>query len=497
MKLLVLVLAACGGEEETTAVPAGEPLPGYVRSYTADARILGHEEGQPGIEWVDGLLLGRGDADGDGVNDVIVVDEADWADDGQGEAAVLLFAGPIAPGDASVEDGLPLLVDTAHTDARVWNAAWAGDVDGDGLDELLACADGHDLFGDPYLYLAHGPFDGPLDAADADLRLPLDEYDGAPIAYEPPRRALDGGRDADGDGLDDILVAEPDRPVDGATGAVYLLRGPATGLASVLDADLVVAGTAAAEHAAAMGALLVGDLTGDGLPDLAVIAEADGGAEALVAVLSAADDGQRTLDDRDAALRGLTPGWWLGMTSAELDGDGLDDLVVAEPDRVPSRVGLYPGPLAGELQADDHRAWAFDDSGIGRVDWFYTGRALDAGGDLDADGWPDLLLGTEDYNGFSLWSNSAYRGEGATFACTRLDDGCTGVEDADLRMAGFDFGTFGHQVVHVGDVSADGIDDLLVGAPLSDDSSFTLGNGAAYLWFGRPDFADELMALAR
>ncbi len=114
----------------------------------------------------------------------------------------------------------------------------------------------------------------------------------------------------------------------------------------------------------------------------------------------------------------------------------------------------------------------------------YAGRAVSGAGDVNGDGFDDLLIGAPraDLNGASsgvayLVFGGATVGSGGTVALGALNgsDGfrLTGVAAGDQA---------GRAVSGAGDVNGDGFDDLLIGAPYADPN--VTYSGAAYVVFG-------------
>jgi hypothetical protein len=138
--------------------------------------------------------------------------------DGGAEDAGAVY---VARGPATVDMNSPVaeLVGEGEGDRLGTSVAVAGDVDGDGFQDLLAGAPGRDEGGEDAgaAYLVFGPILGEIAAADADVRV----VGGAPFDFLG--HAAAGVGDVDADGFPDVLVGAPFR--DGlapSSGAAYL-----------------------------------------------------------------------------------------------------------------------------------------------------------------------------------------------------------------------------------------------------------------------------------
>jgi hypothetical protein len=301
------------------------PVGGDVALVDAAWRIEGAQVG----DWLGYAAAGVGDPDGDGYDDLLVGARG-WSDvaDNAG-AAWLLRGGPEGP--QPLAEGV-MIFGVHERDFAGCAVDGPGDLDGDGLDDLLVGARGEDSGGGAFVFL--DAITGPRG---------LDSADGMLLGEEPYDYAgwsLAGPGDVDADGYDDLLVGAYGR--DGwmsATGAAYLVYGRGreawVGLEGLVQADASYDGERSQDHAgwAVAGP---GDVDGDDRPDLLIGAPgADLGEDNSGTVYLLLDPGEGSQDLEDAALRlrgesGETAGTALAPT-VDHDGDGLPDLLLGLP----------------------------------------------------------------------------------------------------------------------------------------------------------------------
>ena len=355
----------------------------------------------------------------------------------------------------------------------------AGDLDGDGLGDLIAGATEHDPFGaEP----PTGP--GRVEI----LRGPLGEGSARDLAASPAELTILGPRlgdafgatvlaaDLNGDGALDLVAsarngAGPDGSRPGA-GAVHVLFGPLTFGAprdlALSPAEVVVHGAAGSGFQAGdeLGlALAVGDLNGDGRADLAMGAPYQDGVgvvHVLFGPLSAGTVLDLASDSADFTLRGRGGRLGLHVAIGDLDGDGLDDLAASAP------FAPRPGPggaansgevavLLGPLPTGGSRDLALSPADLLLLGEAGTqlGHGL-AAGDLSSDGAADLALG----RGEGLEAVRVFFGPLPAGPVVDLE-----LAAPDLLVMQPSWGVhFGEWTVKIADASGDGRPDLLAGS---------------------------------
>jgi hypothetical protein len=312
------------------------------------------------VRYVD---VGRvpGDVNGDGWSDFVV----GWGGTAETPRGTFgLFFGSTSPDDAA-----DLVFEAPDAPAWLGPLVPAGDVNADGYADLLAPAgDAEDVAGAVFVFFGGA---SPDTSADLALRLSTPE---ANVPYAA------GVGDIDGDGYDDmvvILVADVAEGIESQAFA-YLGGGSPDGLP-----DLTY--TPPVRYSTWWRAAGTGDVNGDGYADF--VLAAPGGRVANVYFGGAAPDAAEDLrlqgsDRRDEFGSALA-------AAGDANGDGYADFLVGahwdtSAGPASGRAYLFLGGAAPDAAADLFVG--------GTREWDLMGHAV-AAGDIDADGYSDLIVG--------------------------------------------------------------------------------------------------------
>ncbi|MBI4508485.1 MAG: FG-GAP repeat protein, partial [Deltaproteobacteria bacterium] len=343
----------------------------------------------------------------------------------------------------------------------------AGDVNGDGYDDVIISADAYDNGeedeGAAFVYLGSASGLGSSPAWQIESNQ----------AFTYLGFHVNGAGDTNGDGYDDVVVTSSH---DG-NGKLDLYfgspSGPATSPAWTIDAGV---GSLSSYYSIGYHVSKAGDVNGDGFDDLLVGAWTGPGTSIQF---------QNTVLGFYGGPSGLSsgPAWtvragqydsmfgYRHSGAGDVNGDGFDDVIVGDlmysnGQSTEGKAFLYLGSRTG---LGTVVAWTAESNQVNGV----FSRDVSAAGDVNGDGFDDVLIGGDNYDGSTDSSGWAflYLGSASGLGAS-----------PDWKERGSQAGSyFGDSVASAGDINADGLDDVLVGAKLYSNGEEHEGQVSLYL----------------
>ncbi len=354
-----------------------------------------------------------------------------------------------------------------------WRAAPAGDVNGDGIQDVIVGAPSYDgiagFAGRAYLF--HGPFNGDINAADADAIISAQAF-GDNLGF-----SVASAGDVNNDGFDDIIVGARSSDANGIqSGRVYLFYGPISGSLADTDADAIISGAAFDEVGRSVAG--VGDLNGDGFGDILIGSDIAGGSfQGQAFLFNGPLSGERDASSADAIITGSFPNESLGAwvaSAGDVNNDGVQDIIVGAP-RFPlngadtGRAYIFYGPVAGSMIATEADVIIFGE----QINDGFGGSVASAG-DVNGDGVADVIVGADQL--FNEGTGKAYVFYGPL-------SGSIQAANANAILIGqVAQDLFGVSVSGAGDFNGDGFADVIVGA--WDNRGGGVRSGRGYTFFG-------------
>jgi len=412
-------------------------------------------------------VAGAGDVNGDGFADVLV---GAFGGGYEKSGEVLLYYGS--------RTGIPKLPSWRFT-CTVAQAEFGhqvegvGDVNGDRFDDFVV---GSTYYSEPMkkgptggAFLFLGGTNGPGSKPDWEM---IGEEPGSKTGF-----AVAAAGDVNGDGFADVLVGawnQTNRSGANLTqGRVSLFGGSANGLSRVPiwqpGGEKIESNYGYAVHG-------IGDVNGDGFADVAVGSygfEAEQLNAGRVYVYYGGPSGPSLVPDW--TVTGVHAGQILGnalFEAGDVNGDGFDDLLVGangtiHPEFGEGMVLVFHGGRGGlGLKA----AWTFEAD----RPRFYVGHSVATAGDVNGDGFADVVVSA--FNG-----GQTIVEEGVALVFQGSREGLSRVMNWS-HSGGQARGGYGSAVRPGGDIDGDGYDDLLVGQTYYSGS--IPNQGRAYVHYG-------------
>ena len=421
--------------------------------------------------WIYSCVAGAGDVNGDGYADVLVGRSVPV-----GRLRVprrrLGRRGRPSPASAA-----------ARLEYGGWSVAGAGDVNGDGYDDVIVGAPTWFTVEveDGAAFVFHGGASGIVDGNPdtAAAQLESDQENGL-LGY-----SVAGAGDVNGDGYSDVVVGAPlydagDGPVEGAAfvfhGGPPGIEGGGPGSA----ATQLVGGQAQA----ALGQKVAGagDVNGDGYADVMVSVQ-NGPSSNAALIYQGSPAGIPNGTPLSAATSLVeNQNVWSDMAAAgDVNGDGYGDVILgAEFHDAGQENEGAAFVFHGSAQGISDGGFATAATRLESNQAFAVLGSVASAGDVNGDGFGDVIVGAWGYSAGQALEGGAFVFHGSASGIQGHDPAtaaaCIESDQADAHL--------GRSVASAGDVNGDGFADVIVGAQQYDAAHFS--DGAAFVFHGSP-----------
>lgn len=396
------------------------------------------------------------------------------------------------------------------------SVSYAGDVNGDGIDDVIIGAwgadpNGNTNSGSSYVVFGNsGGFTSTLELSSLDGSngfiingVAENDLSGAEVSY---------AGDVNGDGIDDVIIGAQEADPNGSnSGSIYVVFGnnggftPTVELSSLDGSNGFIINGVAEEDLSGWSVSYAGDVNGDGIEDVIIgawLADPDNNSNAGSSYVVFGNNVGFTPIVELSTLNGsngfVINGTMAGDVSGyavsyagDVNGDGIDDVMIGTPGASPD--DLFTGsthvvfgnskgfPSSFNLSTlNGNNGFAIN--GVAANDG--SGTSVSYAGDINGDGVDDVIIGAEDsdVNGTASGSSYVVFGSDEGFAPT-------------LELSSLDgtngFSIYGEQqsdrsgvsVSNAGDVNDDGIDDVIIGARYASPNGIFRA-GRSYVVFG-------------
>ena len=310
--------------------------------------------------------------------------------------------------------------------------------------------------------------------------------------------------DINNDGYDDIIIGDENAdPVFSKAGQSYVVFGKPTGHAASVDLSSLTGNDGFIINGIGLGDLSghsvssAGDINNDSFDDI-IIAAPSAGKSYLVFGRSTGHSSPLDLSDLNGTngfvISGIDALEFAGPVSSagDINGDTFDDILIGAPDSGRAYV-VFGRPTGYAANLELSTLNSTDGFVINGDRGFRTGFSVSSAGDINNDGYDDIIVGaTRALNSNGDKTGAAYvifgKASGSYSASLDLSslNGTNGfVIYGDHGFYRWAIGAAGESVSSAGDINGDGYDDIIIGDALAPGSGSNWNAGRAHVVFGK------------
>lgn len=344
-------------------------------------------EGEYVGDWFGYSVAGAGDLNDDGYSDIVV--GAIAANNNAGKVYVFYGGADGMTGTAAN----PAWSEEGKNEYDLFGrvVAGAGDVNGDGYDDIIVGSPGANHFASK-VYVFHGGPNGltgtvasPAWSADGD-----GQYNGF-------GNTVASAGDVNGDAYGDIIVGSAG--ANNALGKVYVFHGSANGVTGTVASPAWSTVGERANNGFGDEVASAGDVNGDGYGDVVVGAPGSFSPAGEVYVFHGSASGVSGTAASPAWNAEGESGAWLGSSlsaAGDVNGDGYGDIIVGSPGakNYAGMVYIFHGSGRGVEGTAGSPAWSAE----GEQDLDLFGVSVAGVNDVNGDGYEDIVVG-------ATWAN--------------------------------------------------------------------------------------------
>ncbi|MCD4655992.1 MAG: choice-of-anchor D domain-containing protein [Planctomycetes bacterium] len=332
-----------------------------------------------------------------------------------------------------------------------------------------------------FIFFGNSNWNSIIDASNADVKL---------IGGNNIGVSVSSAGDVNNDDYDDVIVGQSyGYGGGGDSGLGYIFFGRANWNSSINAsiADVKLIGEDTGDNFG-WSVSSAGDINNDGYDDVIVGAycDDDGGFASGCAFIFFGRANWNSIIDAsiaDIKLIGEDTNNHFGRSvssAGDVNNDGYDDVIVGAPYGITAFIFFGSSNPSSSINASNADVSLFRTDG-------WLGISVSSAGDVNNDGFDDVIVG----------DNKASGSAGSEAGCAYIFFGSSNwnssidVSNADVKLIGeFHRDDLGSSVSSAGDVNNDGYDDVIIGAHYDDDSG--INSGCAFVFFGSSNWHSSI-----